>query len=131
MIGLESRDEWEGQICGPDRLGVLFFFQAGDGIRDADVTGVQTCALPIWTGIRPACCSSLPRLWPTAGYRRRTLARCVRPWMTPRLPWPPWASRPCITWPRSRQARSEERRVGKEGSTRGSRAQSSELEEVW
>src|SRR6266852_9574110 len=25
-----------------------FFFQAGDGIRDATVTGVQTCALPIW-----------------------------------------------------------------------------------
>src|SRR5436305_14374405 len=25
-----------------------FFFQAEDGIRDADVTGVQTCALPIW-----------------------------------------------------------------------------------
>src|SRR5437762_3902026 len=29
-----------------------FFFQAGDGIRAASVTGVQTCALPIWTGIR-------------------------------------------------------------------------------
>src|SRR6266498_4233851 len=26
---------------------VCFFFQAEDGIRDADVTGVQTCALPI------------------------------------------------------------------------------------
>src|SRR3989442_5634100 len=26
---------------------ILFFFQAEDGIRDADVTGVQTCALPI------------------------------------------------------------------------------------
>src|SRR6266498_5034984 len=26
----------------------VFFFQAEDGIRDADVTGVQTCALPIW-----------------------------------------------------------------------------------
>src|SRR6266540_3428598 len=28
-------------------LGVFFFFQAEDGIRDRDVTGVQTCALPI------------------------------------------------------------------------------------
>src|SRR5690554_6823976 len=28
---------------------LLFFFQAEDGIRDADVTGVQTCALPIFT----------------------------------------------------------------------------------
>src|SRR5436305_9910471 len=27
-----------------------FFFQAEDGIRDADVTGVQTCALPIFGG---------------------------------------------------------------------------------
>src|SRR3546814_5767885 len=28
---------------------VFFFFQAEDGIRDAPlVTGVQTCALPIW-----------------------------------------------------------------------------------
>src|SRR2546426_9949010 len=25
-----------------------FFFQAEDGIRDYKVTGVQTCALPIW-----------------------------------------------------------------------------------
>ena len=28
-------------------LFVFFFFQAEDGIRDYDVTGVQTCALPI------------------------------------------------------------------------------------
>src|SRR3989442_11223150 len=28
----------------------FFFFQAEDGIRDADVTGVQTCALPIYFG---------------------------------------------------------------------------------
>src|SRR5436189_830680 len=32
----------------------FFFFQAEDGIRDTSVTGVQTCALPIW---------------PTAGHR--------------------------------------------------------------
>src|SRR5437773_9394084 len=30
------------------RLCDLFFFQAEDGIRDRDVTGVQTCALPIY-----------------------------------------------------------------------------------
>src|SRR6266542_4575394 len=28
--------------------GCFFFFQAEDGIRDATVTGVQTCALPIF-----------------------------------------------------------------------------------
>src|SRR5215204_1036344 len=29
----------------------LFFFQAEDGIRDHCVTGVQTCALPIYLGV--------------------------------------------------------------------------------
>ena len=28
----------------------FFFFQAEDGIRDWSVTGVQTCALPIYLG---------------------------------------------------------------------------------
>src|SRR3989442_5251399 len=28
----------------------FFFLQAEDGIRDADVTGAQTCALPIYRG---------------------------------------------------------------------------------
>src|SRR5215467_13933300 len=32
-------------MCTP---GSLFFFQAEDGIRDYKVTGVQTCALPIY-----------------------------------------------------------------------------------
>src|SRR5699024_11788980 len=30
------------------RGGLFFFFQAEDGIRDRNVTGVQTCALPIY-----------------------------------------------------------------------------------
>src|SRR6266487_5901053 len=30
---------------------VFFFFQAEDGIRDGRVTGVQTCALPIFTAV--------------------------------------------------------------------------------
>src|SRR3989449_8778778 len=32
--------------------GVIFFFQAEDGIRDVAVTGVQTCALPIYLAQR-------------------------------------------------------------------------------
>src|SRR2546425_6026267 len=32
----------------------FFFFQAEDGIRDKLVTGVQTCALPIWGGLARA-----------------------------------------------------------------------------
>src|SRR5690606_40657031 len=49
-----------------------FFFQAEDGIRDFHVTGVQTCALPIYRQPLPTCrscsylciagaCSGLPR----------------------------------------------------------------------
>src|SRR5690554_7653703 len=44
---------------------VSFFFQAEDGIRDADVTGVQTCALPISSN---AC---LARKCPTASSKPR------------------------------------------------------------
>src|SRR2546422_11172282 len=36
----------------------FFFFQAEDGIRDVAVTGVQTCALPIWS-----TCSGWPTRW--------------------------------------------------------------------
>src|SRR5437588_7964668 len=44
----------------------FFFFQAEDGIRDHCVTGVQTCALPIWTKRNKleAACDSLTH--PTA-----------------------------------------------------------------
>src|SRR5256886_12708911 len=35
----------------------LFFFQAEDGIRDLTVTGVQTCALPIFSA-KPALAAS-------------------------------------------------------------------------
>src|ERR1039457_1079213 len=31
---------------------VVFFFQAEDGTREYKVTGVQTCALPIYQGLR-------------------------------------------------------------------------------
>ena len=33
---------------------IRFLFQAEDGIRDYDVTGVQTCALPISDSETPA-----------------------------------------------------------------------------
>src|SRR2546430_15451405 len=33
---------------------MFFFFQAEDGIRDLTVTGVQTCALPIFMAIESA-----------------------------------------------------------------------------
>src|ERR1041385_53942 len=39
--------------CAPScraSMGWWFFFQAEDGIRDVAVTGVQSCALPIYVG---------------------------------------------------------------------------------
>src|SRR5690606_41009206 len=40
----------------------FFFFQAEDGIRDFHVTGVQTCALPIWSRpVRPSARSRTDR----------------------------------------------------------------------
>src|SRR2546429_8290788 len=42
----------------------FFFFQAEDGIRDVAVTGVQTCALPIWTSSgSPASCFAKACRW--------------------------------------------------------------------
>src|SRR6266853_4124379 len=40
---------------------VFFFFQAEDGIRDLTVTGVQTCALPIFEDqVHPKRCGHMP-----------------------------------------------------------------------
>src|SRR3989442_7432798 len=44
---------WSGMLF-------FFFFQAEDGIRDADVTGVQTCALPISILARSAVSFAVP-----------------------------------------------------------------------
>src|SRR5437868_15161214 len=80
---------------------VFFFFQAEDGIRDRNVTGVQTCALPI-------CSASFRRAGPGSlrARERRALARRGRG--TPRS-----AIDASRGGPR-RRSRSEERRVGKE-----------------
>src|SRR5256885_6465395 len=49
----------------------FFFFQAEDGIRDYKVTGVQTCALPIFQDVarhgRPVYSHSVFR-WDAGGY---------------------------------------------------------------
>src|SRR2546426_5047003 len=41
----------------------FFFFQAEDGIRDYKVTGVQTCALPIWMKGEPYQRPPYPITW--------------------------------------------------------------------
>src|SRR5437867_9676962 len=70
-----------------------FFFQAEDGIRDRTVTGVQTCALPIF--------SPVPRQRPP----HRSHVRLCSSW---------WPTAPATRTPPGPSARSEERRVGKE-----------------
>ena len=40
-------------MTGVEKGAILFFFQAEDGIRVRLVTGVQTCALPIFSIIFP------------------------------------------------------------------------------
>src|SRR5207237_10590752 len=93
-------------LCSLGSLSFLiFFFQAEDGIRDSSVTGVQTCALPIW----PAP----PVADRAAGHRRGA----VRQDPGRRAATPGSRAGPAVR-PR---LRSEERRVGKEGRARGER----------
>src|SRR2546422_3440334 len=46
-------------MCIRGFLFFFFFFQAEDGIRDVAVTGVQTCALPIYRHHLPLGCKLL------------------------------------------------------------------------
>src|SRR5256885_7726817 len=70
----------------PVMIGLFFFFQAEDGIRDYKVTGVQTCALPIsghgprrWRTPNPGPTGRpRPRRAPAAlGARRPPLGPCA------------------------------------------------------
>src|SRR6266508_5071235 len=58
----------------------FFFFQAEDGIRDGHVTGVQTCALPIWRP-RPRALATMKLATPVR--HGRSLARLARPFRGP------------------------------------------------
>src|SRR5690606_40627360 len=93
-----------------------FFFQAEDGIRDFHVTGVQTCALPIYAHLREALQHSLAVL-----PDRQTEAlyeRCLAGLQTTG---PAFVGRALelaqlTAWLEAmNDDRSEERRVGKEG----------------
>src|SRR5438874_13009125 len=84
---------------------VFFFFQAEDGIRDLYVTGVQTCALPIYFGKREP--DDVRRLLAAGSFEDLAeLARRV--------------SSRILLAARLEILRSEERRVGKECRSRWS-----------
>src|SRR5207302_6162656 len=102
----------------------FFFFQAEDGIRDFHVTGVQTCALPIYVvayGIgSPAF--ALAFVWACAlvlGSRPTWIA-----YLTALLIWLPFPVLQALFLLPA--LRSEERRVGKECGAGGARGSGSD-----
>src|SRR5438067_10753049 len=88
---------------------IFFFFQAEDGIRDRNVTGVQTCALPIYRD-----------------QAEQVDAQALQPHQTSRTIFPNCPDSSSRRWADAASAsgnvrsitgliwRSEERRVGKE-----------------
>ena len=94
-------------VCGVVKLEmreafhVFFFFQAEDGIRDYKVTGVQTCALPIYLAAASINTSSC--IAGDTGQARRGKVEVLH-----------------ISSSSSSPYRSEERRVGKECRSRWS-----------
>src|SRR5256885_5540029 len=95
---------------------MFFFFQAEDGIRDYKVTGVQTCALPIWF------CS--PRDIFLSGFPFRVQRRSLLQVAIKEIRRGAIGSQPIFVFQKImylvREDRSEERRVGKECRSRWS-----------
>src|SRR5207249_9387330 len=96
--------------------GLIFFFQAEDGIRDLNVTGVQTCALPIWVKTFAApyfidSCHRPPLFYFVAQYRFPLRVEYIPAGSFGPLTYSyyPGANGPGV----GRLSRSEERRVGK------------------
>src|SRR5258706_5348979 len=93
----------------------FFFFQAEDGIRDWSVTGVQTCALPIFTAAR----ERVDAFWSGDVWK---LVPCLKKYR-PDLSIHTIASAPTglpVIRNLDPASRSEERRVGKECRSRWS-----------
>src|SRR5690606_41145988 len=93
-------------------VGFIFFFQAEDGIRDFHVTGVQTCALPIYHLIdQPIIRSENVTVTSASGIHATTMAEYAFMMMLA-------LGHRLLTAIRLQSeaewARSEERRVGKE-----------------
>src|SRR5947208_10293209 len=91
---------------------LFFFFQAEDGIRDDLVTGVQTCALPIWG--RLVCVDA------ESGRLRWSFATVPEEIAGGALIAPPALDVATRTLYAATGNRSEERRVGKECRSRWS-----------
>src|SRR5207248_4913122 len=92
-------------------INYFFFFQAEDGIRDRTVTGVQTCALPIYASSFARW--ALVSWFSTAARRAANFNRNGRRSTSSTI-----SKAECPRPGEGEQARSEERRVGKECRTR-------------
>src|SRR5690606_39693219 len=90
-------------LCRGWQYLTLFFFQAEDGIRDFHVTGVQTCALPIFPQRLPFPLRRGKLRW---GERLLERVDFVHAWARQR--------HRLLQHQPSLGVRSEERRVGKE-----------------
>src|SRR5205085_6813384 len=93
----------------------FFFFQAEDGIRDLTVTGVQTCALPIFMRSRAAMACS-----PSSfnGFTNRQCFKHQRRYSVSSEEFPKGDGFRALSSGLATSPRSEERRVGKEGRSR-------------
>src|SRR5256886_12489067 len=121
--GVNMRTRRPSRLHGHSCLAVdsLFFFQAEDGIRDLTVTGVQTCALPIYGagGVDGRPQDPL-RLEEVSAHARRKIVAL-------QLPLQPGGEQSLLPRPYdsavvgvAAESRSEERRVGKECRSRWS-----------
>src|SRR5690606_39731111 len=95
---------------------LIFFFQAADGIRDFHVTGVQTCALPI-SKEKPLNVDVLMNESRTFLLKCAKLSFSTSCAMVTADKFKNAASVSVVAEPRVYILRSEERRVGKEGTS--------------
>src|SRR2546422_6501427 len=89
------------RVLSECQIFLFFFFQAEDGIRDVAVTGVQTCALPIYRAVTFRSAATWPLFAGADVGWNQTAQVSLQP--HPVVP-----------------GRSEERRVGKECRSRWS-----------
>src|SRR2546430_3736149 len=100
-----------------DRRGRFCFFQAEDGIRDLTVTGVQTCALPIWRSLAGSAPSDpVQKVTPFTGLSTSATSRSRAAAFVMIRGNPKIGHGGSSGW----IARSEERRGGEEGRSRWS-----------
>src|SRR5699024_11797172 len=106
-----------------------FFFQAEDGIRDRNVTGVQTCALPISFGLHAKLMHSSEKCYCALRSGCRYLKRRYADNWTRLYYGKNTVVNPAKCHLFNDTKRSEERRVGKECKSRRSPAQQKQKRE--